>query len=300
MKTAHASMHGLLAREVNAPGEMGSNEFSRWAALIEERTGTVLPPARKSLLVTKLATRMHEIGCACHEDYFELLNSGVNGAQEWSVFVDRITTHETRFFRHVDALGLVRDLVASRLSENIAGKVAVQAWSAGCATGEEAYTLAMTIDAVLQQHPAESYFGITATDISSPALRVARKGIYHQRRMGGVGEDIRKKYFTSLEDGRYQVSRELRTRICFAHMNILDARQGLPGKMDLVYCQNMLIYFNRETRARLADRMVEHLLPDGLMILGSGELVGWRHPLMEKVDCDHTLAYRRINQQRPE
>lgn len=288
-------MHDILSRGESALARMSDNEFSRWAALIEGRTGTVLPPERKSFLETRLATRMHEIGCSDYDDYFAQLNSGINGAQEWSVFVDLITTHETRFFRHAAALGLVRDLVTNKLPENGNDKVSVQVWSAGCATGEEAYTLAMTIDSVLQERGIESYFGITATDISSPALQIARKGIYRRRRMDSVAQEFREKYFVPREDGGYQVNEELRNRICFARMNILDVGPDSFGKMDLIYCQNMLVYFNRETRAEIAGKMVEHLLPGGMMILGSGELVGWKHPLMVKVHCDHTLAYRRIN-----
>jgi type IV pilus assembly protein PilK len=134
---------------------------------------------------------------------------------------------------------------------------------------------------------------VLATDISTIALKTARTASYAAGRMQGVEKSYIDKYFRLEADGRYQVSEALRKRVCFSRMNILDAGLEQLGKMDLIYCQNMLIYFGRAVRNKLVDSMVEHLLPGGLLVLGSGELVGWKHPYMEKIKCEHALAYRR-------
>ncbi len=273
--------------------DMDDDQFRQWTALLEERTGTVLPQERKSFLVTSLGLRMREIGCGSYQDYFQRLNSGVGGLMEWSILVDRLTVHETRFFRHPASMELVREQVRRKAVDRRSGKVSIQAWSAGCATGEEAYTLAMVIDQALNEREGGGYLGVTATDISPPALSVARKGIYGERRMKDVPPELRQHYFQPLGDGRFQVVDALRKRVCCARMNILEAAREPMGKMDIIYCQNLLIYFDRERREEIVTNMAEHLQEGGVLILGSGELVGWAHPFMEKLNCGHTLAYRR-------
>jgi type IV pilus assembly protein PilK len=273
--------------------EMDGQQFDQWVKLLEQRTGMVLPRERKSFLVTSLGLRMREIGCASYQEYFEKLNSGASSLVEWSTLVDRLTVHETRFFRHPASTDLVHEKVLSLQPDLDTGVVSVQAWSAGCSTGEEAYTLAMVIDQALQARRGAAYMGITATDISQPALMVGRKGIYPGRRVKGIDPKLLQEYFEPLDRDRYQVCERLRKRICFARMNIVDSKQGPLGQMDIIYCQNLLIYFDRERRETIVNNMAEHLRPGGLLILGAGEFVGWKHPSMEKISCSRTLAYQR-------
>lgn len=324
MRSARQSLRDANIRGIDVLPDMDEFQFRQWVDLLEERTGTVIPPARKSFLVTNLGLRMKEIGCESYQKYFERLNSGISGLKEWSILVDRITVHETRFFRHPSSLDLVREKVLSKLPEEN-GKVNIQAWSVACATGEEAYTLAIVIDQALASRfsssPSfdhlssaahnslpgylssslssslsskdESYFGITATDISQASLLTGREGIYNSRRIDNIDQLHAQQYFEHLDNGRYKVCDRLRKRVCFARMNILDIGHEPIGKMDIIYCQNLLIYFEREMREELVSNMVKHLNPGGLLILGSGELLGWKHPFMDKINCSHTLAYQR-------
>lgn len=289
-------MRDASIQGIEGLSDMDELQFRQWVDLLEERTGTVLPPARKSFLVTNLGLRMKEIGCTSYQKYFEQLNSGISGLKEWSILVDRITVHETRFFRHPSSLELVKDKALSKPPEEN-GKVNIQAWSTACATGEEAYTLAIVIDQALSSRLSlkkeESYFGITATDISQAALLTGREGVYNSRRVDNIEKLQLQQYFEALDNGLYKVCDRLRKRVCFARMNILDVRHEPIGKMDIIYCQNLLIYFDREMREELVSNMVEHLNPGGLLVLGSGELLGWKHPLLEKINCNHTLAYQR-------
>jgi chemotaxis protein methyltransferase CheR/type IV pilus assembly protein PilK len=273
--------------------DLDDKQFKQWVQLLEERTGTILPPERKSFLVTNLGLRMREIGCNSYEEYYELINSGIAGIQEWTVFVDRITVHETRFFRHPSSLELVREEVLNKQPGKEGAPVSIQAWSAACATGEEAYTLAIVIDEALGQRNEESYFGVLATDISQASLSTGRKAVYGERRLANVNKETMGTYLSPAGKGQYQVCEDLRKRVCFARMNILDIGHEPIGKMDIIYCQNLLIYFDKEMRMEIVNSMAGHLSPGGLLILGSGELVGWDHPEMEKVSCNHTLAYRR-------
>lgn len=272
--------------------EMDEQQFSQWVDLIEVRTGTVFPPTRKSFLITNLVMRMKEVGCASYQEYFERLNCGINGLKEWTVLANRIAMQEARFFSHPSSLELVKEVAESKLPGED-GSVNVQAWSVACSTGEEAYTLAIVIDQVLSSRSEPGHFGITATDICQAALVYGREGFYKGKRINNINNAHLQQYFEEVEDGRYKICDRLRQQVCFTRMNIEEIDHEQIGKMDIIYCQNLLTYFDRERREQIVSNLVEHLHPCGLLILGSGELKGWKHPLMEKVSCNHTLAYKR-------
>ncbi|MCK4950703.1 MAG: protein-glutamate O-methyltransferase CheR, partial [Gammaproteobacteria bacterium] len=137
--------------------EMDEQQFRQWVDLIEERTGKVFPPTRKSFLITNLVMRMKEIGCASYQKYYEQIKCGINGLKEWTMLVDRIIVNETRFFRYPSSLELVKEAVESKLPGED-GSVSIQAWSVACSTGEEAYTLAIVIDQALAARNEVSHF----------------------------------------------------------------------------------------------------------------------------------------------
>ncbi|MCK5091702.1 MAG: protein-glutamate O-methyltransferase CheR [Gammaproteobacteria bacterium] len=275
--------------------EMDEPQFRQWVDLIEERTGKVFPPTRKSFLITNLVMRMKEIGCASYQEYYEQIKCGINGLREWTILVDRIIVNETRFFRCPSSLDLVKETVESKCPGED-GSINIQAWSVACSTGEEVYTLAIVIDQALASRSEESHFGVTATDICQAALVYGREAFYKEKGINDLDNAHMQQYFEEVEDGRYRVCDRLRQKVCFARMNIEEIGHEPVGNMDIIYCQNLLIYFDRERREEIAGNLVEHLQTGGLLILGSGELTGWKHPLMEKVSCNHTLAYKRCKE----
>ena len=291
------SVTGTAGQAMAPLPELDEDQFRRWADLLQARTGMRVPPERRSFLATSLGLRMREVGCECPDEYFERLTTGSAALVEWSTLVDRLTVHETRFFRHPESMELVRDQVLAKAPDPDTGAMRFEAWSAGCATGEEAYTLAMVIDAALASRRGggeSAYFGVIGTDISQPGLRTAREGIYHERRTKGVPAHVHRVYFEPLGDGRVRVAQALRRRVCFACSSILDAGHEPFASLDLAYCQNLLIYFERARRAEIAAAMVTRLRPGGLLVLGSGELVGWSDDRVEKVPSPHTCAFRRV------
>jgi len=292
LKSAQNNMPEI--RHFDPLPDMDDKQFQQWVKLLEERTGTTLPPERKSFLVTNLGLRMREISCQTYQDYFNLISGGMPGLKEWNTLVDRLTVHETRFFRHPISLELVDEYVSTKPVDGVTGNISVQAWSVACSTGEEAYTLAMVIDQAFKKRGAPGYFGITATDISPASLLTGRKGIYTERRMKDLDPALRNEYFVPMEKGKFQVGDYLQKRICFARMNVLDIVNEPVGKMDIIYCQNLLIYFDRSSRTEIVKNMVRHLLPGGLIILGSGELLNLDHCELEKINNPRVLAYRRV------
>jgi len=279
----------------SAPPPMSDAQFVRWAALLEQRTGMTLPATRKSFLITSLGPRMRELGIADYDGYYDHVTAPRRGAVEWELIVDRLTVHETRFFRSENTLSLVRDVYLANLPEFPRQRhTSIEAWSVGCSSGEEPYSLAMVLDQFIAESGYRYFFGITASDISTPALAVGRAGVYSRAKLRHVPPQFLMRYFTPLDGERFQISKRLRSRVCFTRINTLDLMRAPIGAMDIIICQNLLIYFKRERRVAILDQLAEHLRPGGLLVLGAGEILGWDHPAMEPVLYDNTLAFRRL------
>jgi len=223
-----------------------------------------------------------------------LVMDGSRGQVEWETLVDRLTVHETRFFRDTNSLDLIHD---KYLAELVGAKVkdtpyTVHAWSVGCATGEEPYSLAMLMDDFFLNHPG-FYYGVTASDVSRAALQTGRDAIYHQRRIKNVPEHIAQAYLQQVDDDHVQVHSALKQKVCFTQINLLELAQQPTGMMDIILCQNVLIYFKRELRNLILDHLTTRLKPGGILVLGAGEVFGWTHPELEHIDYQSTLAFKR-------
>lgn len=280
--------------QYTASPAMDERQFQQWVALLESRTGIFLPETRRSFLLTNLHTRMRELGIVDYQTYYNMLTDGVRGQVEWENLVDRLTVHETRFYRDIHSLGLINSHYLQPLMANSSDEpVNVHAWSVGCATGEEPYSLAMMIGYLFAQHE-NLYYGVTATDVSRAALQTGREGIYHSRRVKNVPPELALKFFKRVDEDHVQVSAELRQRVCFAQLNLLQL-DALPlGEVDIILCQNVLIYFKHDMRNRILDQLATRLKPNGLLILGAGEAFSWSHSMLEPLRHASTLAYRRI------
>jgi len=272
---------------------MEQEQFELWQALLEERTGMTLGQERKMFLETSLNIRMRELNLSDYDTYYQQLVTGTTEmkAMEWSVLVDRITVQETSFFRHESSYALVEEFVAEYARRP--GKQSLDVWSVGCSTGEEPYSLGMLISEVFAAQRSQHFFGITATDISLPTLSKARRGVYPARRVERVDAVVRERYFEQLNEREYQVVTSLRDRVCFAKLNVLEIKQAPMQDMDLIFCQNMLIYFRRWRKRQIVTHMAERVAPGGMMVLGLGEITDWSHPDFERVPFKDTLAFRR-------
>ncbi|MCF6217332.1 MAG: protein-glutamate O-methyltransferase CheR [Gammaproteobacteria bacterium] len=276
---------------MNSINEMDDQEFLRWSCLLKQRTGMDVRYARKSFLTTGVRLRMRELDFTCYSDYYQYLLSGRNGKIEWTTLVDRLTIHETRFFRHPSSIKLLTeaflpDYIRSHLGENH-----LQAWSVGCATGEESYTLAIALDDYLKRFHPNIYYGVVGSDISLPALAKARKGVYDALRVKEFPQPLLARYLTKKEGGKYQVDEAVRKRVCFNMLNLLEMDQSTIHKMDIVFCQNVLIYFDKNLRHTILDKLVKHINPGGILVIGVGEAIDWKHPQMQRLHGYDALAY---------
>lgn len=265
-------------------------EYQRWSSLLAQRLGIIVPKERKMFLQSKIWSRMREIGYKRYDQYWDFINSGIEGNLEWSQLVDRLTVHETSFFRHQPSFDLVAENFRTHI-EAANDVVKYKIWSVSCATGEEAYSLAMVAHSICEQSAKKCYFGVTATDVSSPAIALAKQGIY------GVDkkQQIDKKYHSyidTLNDEMFTLSAQLKKRMAFGVFNLLDVKRPSQVKYDVIYCQHVLMYFERVVRMQILNGLVTHLNSNGLLVLGQTEINAWSHPEMQRVEKGRTLAFR--------
>ncbi len=278
--------------QLNEITPMSDDEYALWLALLEERTGITLPELRKSFLLSKLSIRMQELGINKYKSYFAYVTHGKAGRVEWETLVDRLTVHETRFFRDTQALSFIRQAYLEKLDFE-KNNSNIHIWSVGCATGEEPYSLMMYIDKYITDRNEKCYLAVTASDISHDALAVGKKALYHRNRFTNVPEVYINNYLQDTDKEHFLVNDSLRKRICFNRLNLININKSSVGKMEIIICQNVLIYFKRETRLTILDQLVKHLVPGGLLILGAGEITGWQHPELNSMPYDGVLAFQR-------
>jgi chemotaxis protein methyltransferase CheR/type IV pilus assembly protein PilK len=271
---------------------MDDQQFTEWAHLLESCIGLFIAPERRSFLASGIHSRMRVTGCREVTEYYRRLSSGRSQAKEWSLLIDCLTVHETCFFRHESSMRLVEEVVLPAALEQ---EQSFHVWSVGCASGEEAYSLAMLVDACYSRQPGDQYFGVTGTDISLPSLYHAREGVYLNRRLRDIREAFQHEHCQKVTSSRFQIKADLRKRVCFSQLNLRDVKNAPFANLNLIYCQNLLIYYDRERRLQIVNRLAEFLRPGGMLILGPGELLDWQHPDMEKVRYEDTLAYRRAD-----
>ncbi|SDO32154.1 CheR family methyltransferase [Pseudomonas jinjuensis] len=270
--------------------DMSAAEFRAWQALLEDRTGIVVNERRQAFLQTSLGARMRELGVGDYASYYRQVTDGPRGALEWSSLLDRLTVQETRFFRHRPSFELLAGYL-QRLP--LSAERPLRLWSVGCSSGEEAYSLAMVAAEAMAERGLPPLFGVTGSDISLSALGKARQAIYPAHRLEEFGATLAERYFRKLADGRYQVLAGLAERVCCTRLNVLELAQAPMSGMDVIFCQNLLIYFRRWRRREILNRLVERLAPGGLLVLGVGEMADWNHPQLEAVADEQVLAFTR-------
>lgn len=272
--------------------DLSDGEFSQWAKLLEERAGIQLSSKQKSLLQSQLSIRMRELGYDSYGDYYSLVTDGLQGRLEWSILIDRVAVKETSFFRHRASFEFVRRFLQNKINNRQLAD-SFDVWSVGCSTGEEPYSLAMVINDCFELAQLEPYYGVTALDISSTALAKGRLGRFMSRSLENMTTEEVKRYCQLGQDGSYDVVRKLKDRVCFTHGNVLQIREMPAVQMDVIFCQNLLVYFRRWLRRDILNSLVERLKPGGVLVIGIGEVVDWEHPSLKRVNDEDVQAYVR-------
>jgi type IV pilus assembly protein PilK len=287
--------HGMQSSGVWALqplADISEDEFRDWQLLLEERTGLVISSQRKAHLQASLSARMREVGAMDYASYYRKVTDGPRGSLEWMALLDWLTVKETSFFRHPPSFDVLTKHLRKRLQSSESSSCSL--WSVGCASGEEACSLAIAAAEVLRETGRSYDFGVTGSDISLKALQVAREGEYATRKLERLDPTIRQRYFHCSGEGRYKVMSDLAVHLCYARLNVLDLANAPFSGMDVIFCQNLLIYFRRWRRRDILNRLAERLAPGGLLMLGVGEVSGWQHPDLIPVADQRVLAFTRM------
>lgn len=266
-----------------APGmELTRREFALFQRLIHRQTGIFLPETKQALVVARLSRRLRALGLPSFTAYFERIE---RDPEEHIVMLDSICTNETRFFREPRQFEFLESDVLPRWRQRgDAGLMPkrIRAWSAACSTGEEPYSLAM----LLRTHfPADAGWTveILASDISTKVLAAAREAVWPIERAEDIPPEYRRAYMLRgirSEERKMRAQPNIRSLVELRRVNLNDERYPVDGPFDLIFCRNVLIYFNRDTKAAVIDRLARHLSPAGLLFLGHSEtLHGAAHAL---------------------
>ncbi|HON61141.1 MAG TPA: protein-glutamate O-methyltransferase [Deltaproteobacteria bacterium] len=258
--------------------------FLRLSDFIYRESGIKMPLTKKTMLEARLQKRLRSMGLTSYDEYCSYLFSPEGIANELVHMIDVVTTNKTDFFREAQHFEyLIEHVLPGLVQSKGAGiRRPFMAWSAACSSGEEPYTLAMVLDQFSRRARGFT-FQVLGTDISTRVLETARDGIYHEERIEQIPLELRSSYFMKSRDRSRKLVRvvpELRAHVKFRRLNFMEEDFGMREKMDVVFCRNVLIYFDRPTQEAVINRICGHLHSGGYLFTGHSETInGMKVPL---------------------
>jgi len=255
--------------------KISSRDFQHLSSLVRQRFGLVLEPSKEQMVTARLSKRLRELNYSSFSEYYRHVTSDASGAALKDM-VDALTTKFTSFFREPEHFDLLRTVAGEQ------GRLEpMRVWSAACATGEEPYSIAITLLETLGQPPARE-IEILASDVSRRALERAAEGLYQAEQVATVPKLLARKYFLKGEgkwSGWFRVKPEVRRLIEFRQINLMDPLPAQPP-FSVIFCRNVMIYFDRDGQESVVNRLVPFIEPNGHLFIGHAEgLAGVRHPL---------------------
>ena len=248
-------------------GEFSRADFDRVRAMIHRHAGIALNPSKQSMVYSRLSRRLRALGCSDFGAYLDGLDNGSAGDGEWQEFVNALTTNLTSFYREPHHFPVVAE---HALRQSASGPVRL--WCCAASTGEEPYTLAITMmEAFNSSRPPVT---IVATDIDTAVLARAERGVYAAETVEKLAPALLKRYFLrgrNANEGQVRVRPEVRALVSFDALNLLDARWPLQTRFDAIFCRNVMIYFDKPTQHRVLEKLAARLLPEGLLFAGHSE-----------------------------
>ncbi|CAH2601893.1 Chemotaxis protein methyltransferase [Rhodovastum atsumiense] len=265
---------------------LSDQQFRQLATLVEDHAGIRLPPAKKTMVEGRLRRRVRAHGLASINAYFDTFVHAGMPDDEFVHLIDAMTTNKTDFFREPDHFTFLQNEAVPHLLARRPGKM-LKIWSSASSTGAEPYTIAMVMSELrLRMHNALQ-FSILGTDISTDALRQAALAIYPEDMMEPVPPPMLRRYVMHARDPERRTVRivpELRRIVRYQRLNLMDASYAVDRDQDIIFCRNVLIYFDRPTQQAVIGRLCEHLRPGGYLILGHSEAaVGSYHACLHQV-----------------
>jgi len=251
---------------------MSEDEFQQFRDFVYQHCGLHFTPDAKYLLEKRLAKRLQHHKMSSYKDYYYLLRYGREKDQELAEVIDALTTNETYFFREEYQLKTLCEEIVPEICvrKEASGKKKLRIWSAGCSSGEEPYTLAMLL---LDKPSLRDWdLEVIGTDISHRVLNIARKGVYSAASFRTTEQGYLERFFTPVENDKYRINDEVRDLVNISHLNLFDTqRVALIGKMDVILCRNVIIYFDLAAKKKVVQNFHDRLHPEGYLLLGHSE-----------------------------
>jgi len=259
--------------------ELREIDYERISRLVYDQCGINLHDGKKELVKARLGKRLREGNFKSFADYYCYVTTD-EGTDELISMIDSLSTNLTYFFREESHFNKLRQILSDKLKSkgDSRQKTTLRIWSAGCSTGEEPYSLAMIIDESVNGLSAD--VKIMATDISTRVLRSAVEGIYRQDKLNNISPAMLKKYFqmgSGQWEGHFRIKKDIRNMIQFSRFNLMDTPPS-SYLSDIIFCRNVMIYFDKATQSALIDRFYQCLNAGGYLFIGHSEsLTGLDH-----------------------
>ena len=263
--------------------QLSRRDFHRLAEFIEGYSGIRMPPTKITMVEGRLRRRVRETGAGSLAQYCHRLFEEGELETEAIHLIDAVTTNKTEFFREAEHFQYLAETALPSLFRDRPGAAAVKLWSAACSTGAEPYTLAMVLAEYAQHLGRPLRVSIVGTDLSTEVLRIAAQGIYPEAAVMSVPVEMRRRYLLRSRNpsrGLVRVVPGLRGWMQFGRLNFMASEYPLPHDFDVIFCRNVLIYFDKPTQHAVLNRLAQHLRPGGYLFLGHSEsLAGMQLPL---------------------
>lgn len=287
LPTETTSLHSI-------PG-ITDSEFKQLRDLIHQKSGIFIADNRKYLIENRLAGRIRALNLKSYGEYYSYLKFDPNRQTELTYLFNAVTTNETSFFRNPPQLEVFQKVVLTRVIEEAkkSGRKKLRIWSAGCSSGEEPYTIAIIIHELLGAEINHWDIKITANDLSESVLAIAKEGLYSEYSLRTTPKHIIDKYFIK-EGQEYRIKPNIKSLVSFGIINLKDKVQlSRIERSQIVFCRNVIIYFDDEMKKQVISAFYDNLLPGGELIIGHSESL---HSITKAFKLEHytgTIIYRK-------
>lgn len=247
---------------------LNNDLFKRFRALVYRECGINLTDHKRAMFSSRLQKRLSQLGLTSFQDYYDLVVGGHSDA-ELTTMLDYISTNQTEFFREPHHFTFLRERVLPELAVD----KTVRIWSTACSSGEEPYSIAMTLSDTIDL-PSTWNCRILASDISTRMLAKAATGQYSHEKINSLSSDLVRRHFLLGKGNRRELVKikpHIANMAVFRRINLMDDRYPIKSLLDVIFCRNVMIYFDRETQAKVLARLSRYLKPGGYLFLGHSE-----------------------------
>ena len=259
---------------INSIARLSDREFHLIAGLVYKRFGINLTEKKKALVRGRLHSLIKSLGFTSFKEYYDSVVSDSTGSSLLSL-IDRISTNHSYFFRETGHFDILEKSLLPEILERLAAQRSrdLRIWSAGSAAGEEAYTLAMVLAEYFGKESRKWDIGILGTDISISALKEASQGVYHKNQVGRIPK-VFKKYFKKKDPDHYAVDENIKRMVIFKRLNLMRENYPFKGKFHIIFCRNVMIYFDKKTKQDLTAKFYRYMHNGGYLFIGHSETLG--------------------------